>query len=53
MSAEHFEAILLEAARDTGRTLQIIQRRGQSRDHPERLGVPESSYLKCYFLRVL
>jgi 23S rRNA (cytosine1962-C5)-methyltransferase len=53
MSAEHFEAILLEAARDTGRTLQIVQRRGQSRDHPELLGVPESSYLKCYILRVL
>jgi len=53
MSSEHFEAILLEAARDTGRTLQIIQRRGQSRDHPELLGVPESAYLKCYILRVL
>ena len=53
MLSEHFEEVLLDAARDAGRTLQVLERRSQSRDHPERLGFPESRYLKCYILRVL
>lgn len=53
MHPEHFEDVLLQAARDTGRTVQILERRSQGRDHPERLGFPESRYLKCLVLRVL
>jgi 23S rRNA (cytosine1962-C5)-methyltransferase len=53
LSPERFEAIVLDAARDAGRALQVLERRSQSRDHPERLGFPESRYLKCLFLRVL
>jgi 23S rRNA (cytosine1962-C5)-methyltransferase len=53
MLPDHFEEVLGKAARDAGRTVQVLERRSQSRDHPERLGFPESRYLKCYILRVL
>jgi len=42
---------VLSAAQDAGRRVQLIERRGASRDHPTLLGVPETSYLKCLFFR--
>jgi 23S rRNA (cytosine1962-C5)-methyltransferase len=48
-----FEELLLDAARDVGRPVQIVERRGAARDHPALLGVPETRYLKCFFLRAL
>lgn len=50
---ESFSGMLLSAARDAGRSLQVLERRGASPDHPELLGVPETRYLKCFFARVL
>jgi 23S rRNA (cytosine1962-C5)-methyltransferase len=50
---DDFEAILVEAAADAGATVSIVERRGQARDHPVLLGVPETSYLKCFVLRRL
>jgi 23S rRNA (cytosine1962-C5)-methyltransferase len=47
------EAIVLSAANDAGRRVQVLERRGAGRDHPVLLGVPETRYLKCFFLRVL
>ncbi|MBZ5513407.1 MAG: class I SAM-dependent rRNA methyltransferase [Acidobacteriia bacterium] len=51
------DADLLEtvasAALDAHRTLVIVERRTQSRDHPILLTVPETHYLKCLILRVL
>ena len=51
------EADLLEviagAALDAHRTLTVVERRTQSRDHPILLTVPETHYLKCLILRVL
>ena len=51
------EAALLEvianAALDAHRTVVVIERRTQSRDHPILLTVPETHYLKCLILRVL
>jgi 23S rRNA (cytosine1962-C5)-methyltransferase len=51
------EADLLEAvaaaALDAHRTVSVIERRTQSRDHPILLTVPETLYLKCLILRVL
>jgi 23S rRNA (cytosine1962-C5)-methyltransferase len=47
------EAIVLSAANDAGRRVQVLERRGAGRDHPTLLGVPETRYLKCFFLRVL
>ena len=48
-----FEELVLEAAMDAGRRVQVLERRGAGRDHPVLLGVPETRYLKCLFLRVL
>jgi 23S rRNA (cytosine1962-C5)-methyltransferase len=53
LSPEGFAAIVEEAARDVGRAVQLLERRGAGRDHPPLLGVPETEYLKCWILRVL
>ncbi len=53
LSPEGFGAIVEEAARDAGRMVQLLERRGAGRDHPPLLGVPETEYLKCWILRVL
>jgi 23S rRNA (cytosine1962-C5)-methyltransferase len=45
--------ILAAAALDAHRTVSIVERRTQSRDHPILLTVPETHYLKCLFLRVM
>jgi 23S rRNA (cytosine1962-C5)-methyltransferase len=51
------EAMLLEvvaqASLDAGRTLRVLERRTQSRDHPILLTVPETMYLKCLILEVV
>jgi 23S rRNA (cytosine1962-C5)-methyltransferase len=51
------EADLLEtvasAALDAHRTVIVVERRTQSRDHPILLTVPETHYLKCLILRVV
>jgi len=47
-----FETMLAAAATDAGREVQILERRGASRDHPALLGLPESHYLKCFVLHV-
>jgi 23S rRNA (cytosine1962-C5)-methyltransferase len=51
------EAMLLEvvaeAALDAGRTLRVLERRTQGRDHPILLTVPETHYLKCLILQVI
>jgi 23S rRNA (cytosine1962-C5)-methyltransferase len=52
LSPEAFGAIVEDAARDVGRPLQVLERRGAGRDHPPLLGVPETEYLKCWILRV-
>ncbi|MDX2011316.1 MAG: class I SAM-dependent rRNA methyltransferase [Myxococcaceae bacterium] len=48
-----FEAMVLEAAADARRTVQILERRGAGLDHPVLPGLPETEYLKAWFLRVL
>jgi 23S rRNA (cytosine1962-C5)-methyltransferase len=53
MAEAEFEALLLDAANDAGRRLQVLERRGAGRDHPVILGIPETRYLKAFFLRVV
>ncbi len=48
-----FLQIVAEAANDAHRTIVVVERRTQSRDHPILLTVPETHYLKCLILRVL
>ncbi len=50
LSESKFVEILKECERDAGAALRIIERRGQSADHPILLAFPESFYLKCMFL---
>ncbi len=52
VSLAMLEEIILDAARDVGRPVQMLERRGASRDHPVLLGVPETQYLKCFILRL-
>jgi 23S rRNA (cytosine1962-C5)-methyltransferase len=53
MTPERFGAIVEDVARDAGRGVQLLERRGAGRDHPPLIGVPETEYLKCWILRVL
>ena len=53
MSEDMFLNIIAEAALDAHRRVQIIEKRGQSSDHPVLLGVPETHYLKCLIVRVI
>ena len=46
-----FLGVIEAAAADVGAELVLVERRGQSRDHPVRIGMPESRYLKCMILR--
>ncbi len=50
---QRFEEMLRSAACDARRSIQIVERRGAGRDHPVLLGMRETRYLKCFFLRVL
>lgn len=46
-------AVIAEAALDAHRTVVVVERRTQSRDHPILLTMPETHYLKCLILRAL
>jgi 23S rRNA (cytosine1962-C5)-methyltransferase len=45
--------MLADAARDSGRCLQVLAWVGAARDHPELLNVPETGYLKGALLRAI
>ncbi len=47
-----FLEMLASAALDAHRTLRLIEVRGQSKDHPVLLNVPETGYLKCVIASV-
>ncbi len=53
VSDDVFEEILLQASLACGRQLKLLEARGQAMDHPVLLAMPETRYLKCYFLQVL
>ncbi|WP_242346904.1 class I SAM-dependent rRNA methyltransferase [Anaeromyxobacter terrae] len=53
MAEAMLEELVLDAANDAGRRVQLLERRGAGRDHPVLLGVPETRYLKCFVLRVI
>ena len=47
-----FMEMLAAAARDAHRVLRLLEVRGQAKDHPILLNVPETSYLKCVISHV-
>jgi 23S rRNA (cytosine1962-C5)-methyltransferase len=51
VSEDDFVGTLRSAAADSRRTLRILEKRGQAKDHPVLLTVPETSYLKCLILQ--
>jgi len=52
MKSEHFLAVLSQAAHLSCRGVYLEELLGASSDHSALLVLPESSYLKCAFLRV-
>jgi 23S rRNA (cytosine1962-C5)-methyltransferase len=52
VSQPNFLEMLASAALDAHRTLRLVEVRGQARDHPVLLNVPETSYLKCVIASV-
>jgi 23S rRNA (cytosine1962-C5)-methyltransferase len=53
VSRDVFAAMLADAARDSGRRLQLLAVCGAAGDHPELVNVPETGYLKGALLRAL
>ena len=53
MEANMFCDMLMHAAMDSHKRLQILEKRGAGPDHPVLLGYPKSEYLKCVVCRVL
>jgi 23S rRNA (cytosine1962-C5)-methyltransferase len=47
VSAAEFLGVVAEAARDAHRELRVLESRGQAKDHPVLMSVPETGYLKC------
>ena len=48
----NFLEMLASAALDAHRNLRLVEVRGQSKDHPVLLNVPETAYLKCVIASV-
>jgi 23S rRNA (cytosine1962-C5)-methyltransferase len=53
LSREGFEEMLLAAAADAKRPVQILERRAAGLDHPALAALPETEYLKAWFVRAL
>jgi 23S rRNA (cytosine1962-C5)-methyltransferase len=49
---EDFLEMLQAAALDARKSPKVIEKRGQAKDHPVLLAVPETAYLKCVILTV-
>jgi len=52
VSEGEFAGVVAQAGQDAHRQLRILERRGQAKDHPVLLSVPETSYLKCLIVYV-
>jgi len=52
VSQHDFLEMLASAALDVHRTLRLIEVRGQAKDHPVLLNIPETAYLKCVIASV-
>jgi 23S rRNA (cytosine1962-C5)-methyltransferase len=52
VSEAEFVEMLASAAIDVHRFVRILEKRGQSKDHPSVLTIPETNYLKCVIVYV-
>jgi 23S rRNA (cytosine1962-C5)-methyltransferase len=48
-----FLECIVDAARDSGRVLSVVEHLGQGEDHPEIVTIPETGYLKGVVLRAV
>ncbi|MCR4630485.1 MAG: class I SAM-dependent rRNA methyltransferase [Treponema sp.] len=53
MESQMFCDMIMHAAMDSHRRVQILEKRGAGPDHPVLLGYPKSEYLKCVICKVL
>ena len=53
VSEELFLEIVAQAALDSHRRVQLMEKRMQANDHPALVGMPETYYLKCVIARVI
>lgn len=53
MSQEGLLQLVQQAGRHTDRSLQLLEQGQQGMDHPIHPAIPETSYLKTFYLRVL
>ncbi|MBI3181555.1 MAG: class I SAM-dependent rRNA methyltransferase [Myxococcales bacterium] len=53
LTRDAFERMFREAADDAKRPVQILERRGAGIDHPVLSSLPETDYLKAFFVRPL
>jgi 23S rRNA (cytosine1962-C5)-methyltransferase len=52
VSEADFTQMLADASADAHRSVRIVERRTQAKDHPVLLALPESQYLKCVIAAV-
>jgi 23S rRNA (cytosine1962-C5)-methyltransferase len=52
VSSADFLQVIASSARDVHRTIRLLENRGQAKDHPMLIDVPETAYLKCLILNV-
>ena len=48
-----FYSMIMHAAKDSHKKIQVLEKRGAAPDHPVLLGYPKSEYLKCAICRVM
>ncbi len=53
ISREDFRDVLIGAAQQARRSVQVLEQRGASPDHPVAVNCPETEYLKCFVCRVI
>ena len=51
--SEHFYGMIMKAASDSKKKVQILAKLGAAPDHPILVGYPKSEYLKCAICRVI
>jgi 23S rRNA (cytosine1962-C5)-methyltransferase len=52
VSVSDFLEVVSSAGIDSHRIIRVLENRGAAKDHPNVLGIPETSYLKCLILLV-
>jgi len=53
MPAEDLQAAIQSASRHLGRDAQVLEQGSQAPDHPVHPAIPETAYLKAFYVRVV